>query len=120
MTRQKTVLCISPGFTKDSGDYDMKKVMKTADIMEIADDPQEYFITQEKPVSIVSNLTSSLKKLDNNTETKKSVTFRHDLITGETYYILYSESNKEVCFTIMYIFFSVCAQLFDQKYYSTY
>lgn len=54
-----------------------------SDILEIADNPQEYFITQEKPVSIVSNLTSSLKKLDNNTEPKKSVTFRHDLITGK-------------------------------------
>jgi len=51
--------------------------------MEITDNPQEYFITQEKPVSIVSNLTSSLKKLDSNTEPKKSVTFRHDLITGK-------------------------------------
>lgn len=52
-------------------------------VFEITDNPQEYFITQEKPVSIVSNLTSSLKKLDGNTEQKKSVTFRHDLITGK-------------------------------------
>lgn len=64
----------------------MKKVIKTADIIEIADNPQEYFITQEKPVSIVSNLTSSLKKLDSITEPKKSVTFRHDLITGMMYF----------------------------------
>lgn len=69
------------GFSKDGIDYDIKKVMKS-DILENTDNPQEYFITQEKPVSIVSNLTSSLKKLDNNTEPKKSVTFRHDLITG--------------------------------------
>lgn len=54
-----------------------------SDILEITGNPQEYFITQEKPVSIVSNLTSSLKKLDSNTEPKKSVTFRHDLITGK-------------------------------------
>lgn len=53
-------------------------------LMEITDNPQEYFITQEKPVSIVSHLTSSLKKLDGNTDQKKSVTFCHDLITGET------------------------------------
>lgn len=58
-----------------------------SDILEITDNPQEYFITQEKPVSIVSNLTSSLKKLDSNTEPKKSVTFRHDLITGIRYII---------------------------------
>lgn len=70
------------GFSKDAIEYDLKKVMKS-DILEIADNPQEYFITQEKPVSIVSNLTSSLKKLDNSTEPKKSVTFRHDLITGK-------------------------------------
>uniref|UniRef100_A0A2S2QQX5 Notch 2 N-terminal-like protein n=1 Tax=Sipha flava TaxID=143950 RepID=A0A2S2QQX5_9HEMI len=68
-------------FSKDAIDYDIKKSMKS-DILEITDNPQEYFITQEKPVSIVSNLTSSLKKLDNSTEPKKSVTFRHDLITG--------------------------------------
>lgn len=55
------------------------------DIQEITDNPQEYFITQEKPVSIVSNLTSSLKKLDSNSEPKKSVTFRHDLITGKIF-----------------------------------
>lgn len=70
------------GFPKDAVDYDVKKSIKS-EILEITDNPQEYFITQEKPVSIVSNLTSSLKKLDNNTEPKKSVTFRHDLITGE-------------------------------------
>lgn len=69
------------GFSKDAIDFDIKKAMKS-DIPEITDNPQEYFITQEKPVSIVSNLTSSLKKLDGNTEPKKSVTFRHDLITG--------------------------------------
>lgn len=70
------------GFSKDVIDYDLKKVIKS-EVLEITDNPQEYFITQEKPVSIVSNLTSSLKKLDSNTEQKKSVTFRHDLITGE-------------------------------------
>ncbi|VVC31655.1 Hypothetical protein CINCED_3A008111 [Cinara cedri] len=75
-------------FTKESVDYDKNKVIKTVDIMEIADNPQEYFITQEKPVSIVSNLTSSLKKLDSNTEPKKSVTFRHDLITGKTFFCI--------------------------------
>jgi len=63
-------------------DYEIKQSIKS-DILEITDNPQEYFITQEKPVSIVSNLTSSLKKLDSNTEPKKSVTFRHDLITGK-------------------------------------
>lgn len=62
-----------------------------SDILEIAaaHNPQEYFITQEKPVSIVSNLTSSLKKLDSNTEPKKSVTFRHDLITGNILWVYY-------------------------------
>ncbi|XP_025208811.1 uncharacterized protein LOC112604131 [Melanaphis sacchari] len=68
-------------FSKNTVDYEIKQSIKS-DILEITDNPQEYFITQEKPVSIVSNLTSSLKKLDNNTEPKKSVTFRHDLITG--------------------------------------
>ncbi|XP_027846622.2 uncharacterized protein LOC114126804 [Aphis gossypii] len=68
-------------FSKNTIDYEIKQSIKS-DILEITDNPQEYFITQEKPVSIVSNLTSSLKKLDNNTEPKKSVTFRHDLITG--------------------------------------
>lgn len=70
------------GFSKDTIDFDIKKTIKT-DVLEISDNPQEYFITQEKPVSIVSNLTSSLKKLDSNSESKKSVTFRHDLITGK-------------------------------------
>lgn len=68
-------------FSKNTIDYEIKQSIKS-DILEITDNPQEYFITQEKPVSIVSNLTSSLKKLDSNTEPKKSVTFRHDLITG--------------------------------------
>lgn len=61
-----------------------------SDILEITDNPQEYFITQEKPVSIVSNLTSSLKKLDSSTEPKKSVTFRHDLITGKTFLLTFT------------------------------
>lgn len=74
---------IFSGITKDTMDFDIKKAMK-GEILEITDNPQEYFITQEKPVSIVSNLTSSLKKLDSITEPKKSVTFRHDLITGKT------------------------------------
>jgi len=73
------------GFPKDAIDYNIKKAMNS-DILEITDNPQEYFITQEKPVSIVTNLTSSLKKLESNTEPKKSVTFRHDLITGKVYY----------------------------------
>lgn len=77
---KKQNFCIS-GFPKDAIDFDVKKDMKS-EVLEITDNPQEYFITQEKPVLIVSNLTSSLKRLDN-TEPKKSVTFRHDLITGE-------------------------------------
>lgn len=94
-------MCIS-GFSKDAVDYDIKKAMKS-DVLEITDNPQEYFITQEKPVSIVSNLTSSLKKVDSSSEPKKSVTFRHDLITGKTFLLALPLIAFVSCFFLSFV-----------------
>ncbi|XP_050429321.1 uncharacterized protein LOC126838713 isoform X2 [Adelges cooleyi] len=67
---------------KEIVEFETKQLAKS-DILEIVDSPQEYFVNQGKPVSVVSNLTSSLKRTGHNSETKaKSVTFLHDLVTG--------------------------------------
>ncbi|XP_050536407.1 uncharacterized protein LOC126902823 [Daktulosphaira vitifoliae] len=74
----------SNDLSKNAVDCEINNKSTKCDIIEISDNPTDYFTAQEQPTSVISNLTSSLKRASGqNLESKtKSVTFLHDLVTG--------------------------------------